>query len=583
MNQRVHNYLLCFGLSLYLLGASGCMMGGHGGGGGGGGKGIPGATLTSIAPSNVVAGGPAFTLDVKGSGFVPGGSLFWNTSGLGTYTFVSSSEVTIQIGAGLITTPGTANITATIPTPKTNPSNALTLTIGSFSSSACVLFGSYNFFFTGFDAAGPVTIAGQFGVDANGNVNGEEDFKDLAGTHTAIPITGGSCANSTTTNEGTLGLTTSMGTSHYTFATQTKPVPGVNGQIAEATDANGISGSGRFKFAPPGAYLNGSYVIAVVGADPSGGRMGLVGEFTDNDSCSNCAGSITAGVGDSNDNGTLTSSTSISGSTTVTDLYSRSAVTLNFGTQTLQFAFYIVSSSLAFAIETDSGTSSPLLAGFVGTQANPGLYANNHLNAPVVFSAWGANAGPVSSDTSIGLVSGFNSLAGTCNLQVDAVSGGVVSLNQMVVATYQVESSGRATMSYTVGGKTHNGVLYLDDQNDGYILENSGSVPFGFFEAQSAGPFSNSSLDGTYSGGTWFTPAPLSPNFTGAITMSNGNITGDITGTYTVDPTTGRGTATVNLPVFGSNDVVLYIVAPNSFYIMGSDGVSNDTIGFLHL
>jgi hypothetical protein len=45
----------------------------------------------------------------------------------------------------------------------------------------------------------------------------------------------------------------------------------------------------------------------------------------------------------------------------------------------------------------------------------------------------------------------------------------------------------------------------------------------------------------------------------------------------------GRVTGTVNLPIFGSNDVVFYIVGPNNFYVIGSDAVANDTIGFLHL
>jgi hypothetical protein len=230
MRKLVRKCLMCLGLSSLMLVAQGCMIGGGhggGGGGGGGGQGIPGATLTSLSPSSVPAGNPPFTLTVNGSGFVVGGSLSWNgTTPLGQYTFVSSTQVTVQIGAGLIANPGSGAIVATIPTPRTNPSNALTLTINSFTSSACVLFGMYDFFFTGFDSSGPVTIGGVFGVDANGNVSGEEDFKDLAGTRAAQPITGGSCTNSSTTNEGTLTVTTAAGTSTYSFATQGLPAPG---------------------------------------------------------------------------------------------------------------------------------------------------------------------------------------------------------------------------------------------------------------------------------------------------------------------------------------------------------------------
>jgi len=541
--------------------------------------GIPGAALVSLSPSTVIAGGPTFTLTINGSGFVSGGSI----TGLGAYNYVSSTQVTVQVGAGAITSPGSISIVATIPTPRANPSNALSLVISPFTSSACILFGSYDFFFTGFDANGPVTIAGQFGVDTGGNVSGEEDFKDMSGTHAAQPITGGTCVNSATAGEGTLNLTTALATSHYSFAAQAKPVPGTRGQMAEAGDANGISGSGRFNFSPPGGFLSGDYVMAVVGADSSGGRMGLIGRFTDTDPCSNCAGTLASGVGDSNDNGSLTASAQISGSTAVADLYSRSLTNLTLGGQTLQFAFYVVSSQLAFAIEVDSGNPSPLLTGFVTSQTNAGGYANNYLNAPVVFTTWGASAGaPAASDTAIGLASGFNSSAGTLNLQVDSVSGGVASLNQMVAGTYQIESTGRATMSYTAAGKTHDLVLYLDTQNDGYILDTSGDVSFGFFGAQSGAPFSNASLNQSYAGGTWFTPTTASPNFAGVVTLNGGNISGDATGTYNVDPASGRGTATISLPVFGSDDVVFYVVAPNNFMVMGSDAVNGDTIGFLH-
>jgi len=586
MRKLVRECLMCLGLSSLMLVAQGCMIGGGHGGGGGGGQGIPGATLTSLSPSSVPAGSPPFTLTVNGSGFVAGGALSWNgTTALGQYTFVSSTQVTVQIGAGLIMSPGSGVLVATIPTPRTNPSNALTLTINPFASSACVLFGMYGFFFTGFDSSGPVTIGGVFGVDANGNVSGEEDFKDLAGTRAAQPITGGSCTNSSTTNEGTLTVTTAAGTSTYSFATQGLPVPGVRGQMAESGDANGVSGSGRFVFSPPGNFFSGDYVIALTGSDSSGDRMGVLGRFTDNDNnCEGCPGTLSAGEGDINDNGAITPSVPITGNVSVPDLYSRSIATLTLGTQALQIAFYVFSSGGGFAVDVDSGASSPLLAGFVSSQGHSGGYANVYLNAPVVFSTWGAMAGsPAASNTSLGIASGFNSGPGTFNLQLDSVAGGVASLNQTINgATYAIASNGRGTISYTSGGTTHNLVLYLDAMNDGYILDNSGSVGFGFFEAQATGPFTNSSINGTFAGGTWFPPVSTSPNTDAAITLNNGVISGTVTGTYVVD-SFGRGTATVDPPIFGSNDVVLYIVGPNNFYIMGSDEVTDDTIGFLHM
>lgn len=581
MHQQVCKYFLCLGLGIFLLAGSACMTG-QGGGGGGGGKGIPGATLTSLSPASVPAGSPPFTLTVNGSGFVSGGSLIWNgTTALGQYTFISSTQVTVQIAAGLIANPGSAAIVATIPTPRTNPSNPLTLTISPFTSSACVLFGTYNFFFTGFDSNGPVTLGGEFGVDANGKVSGEEDFKDLTVARPAQVITGGSCTNGSTTNEGTLTVTTATGTSTYTFATQALPVPGVRGQMAESGDANGISGSGRFNFAPPGAFLSGDYILALIGNDSSGERMSLLGRFTDTNKLFSNPGTLSSGMGDMNDNGAVTSSVAITGNVSVPDLYSRSTVTLNLGAQTLNLAVYVVSSQLGFAVDIDSGGSSPQLAGFINVQNSAGTYSNGFLNAPVVWSTWGELAGQ--SDTSLALASGFDSGAGTFSLQLDSVSGGVADLNQTIGgATYSIASNGRTTMSYTSGGQHRDFVLYLDGMNDGYILQNSGNVAFGFFEAQSSGPFDNSSINGTFAGGTWFSPVSASPNNVAAITLNNGTISGALTGTYTVDAA-GRGTATVNLPVFGGDHLVFYVVGPNNFYVMGSDAVTDDTIGFFHL
>jgi hypothetical protein len=121
--------------------------------------------------------------------------------------------------------------------------------------------------------------------------------------------------------------------------------------------------------------------------------------------------------------------------------------------------------------------------------------------------------------------------------------------------------------------------------NDGYILDSSGSVGFGFFEAQATGPFTNSSINGTFAGGTWFPPVSASPNTDAAITLNNGVISRNrhrdiYRGLVRKGNSDGRP---VDLPIFGSNDVVLYTVGPNNFYIMGSDAVTNDTIGFLHI
>jgi hypothetical protein len=45
----------------------------------------------------------------------------------------------------------------------------------------------------------------------------------------------------------------------------------------------------------------------------------------------------------------------------------------------------------------------------------------------------------------------------------------------------------------------------------------------------------------------------------------------------------GRGTAALNAAIFGSNNVVFYIGAPNFVIAAGSDAVANDAISFMNL
>jgi hypothetical protein len=71
------------------------------------------------------------------------------------------------------------------------------------------------------------------------------------------------------------------------------------------------------------------------------------------------------------------------------------------------------------------------------------------------------------------------------------------------------------------------------------------------------------------------------------LAFNNGAITGTssagaLTGNYLVNAA-GRGTATLNQPVFGSLGVVFYVIGAGSVELMGSDsGTTADAIAFLH-
>ncbi len=83
--------------------------------------------ITSLSPSTVAAGGPAFTLTVSGAGFASGALVRWNVIPLAA-TFVSPTQLTVAVPAGLIATPGTATIVVVNPDQSTSRPVTLSFT-----------------------------------------------------------------------------------------------------------------------------------------------------------------------------------------------------------------------------------------------------------------------------------------------------------------------------------------------------------------------------------------------------------------------------------------------------------------------
>jgi hypothetical protein len=71
-------------------------------------------TITSLSPSSATAGGASFILTANGTGFVPGSIVQWNGLSLIT-NYTSANQLTASVSAGLIASPGSANIAVTNP------------------------------------------------------------------------------------------------------------------------------------------------------------------------------------------------------------------------------------------------------------------------------------------------------------------------------------------------------------------------------------------------------------------------------------------------------------------------------------
>jgi hypothetical protein len=77
-----------------------------------------------LVPTATAPSGPAFTLHIRGAGFVSGSVVNWDGGALAT-TFVSSAQLTATVPATNIALPGTASVTVTNPAPGGGMSNSV--------------------------------------------------------------------------------------------------------------------------------------------------------------------------------------------------------------------------------------------------------------------------------------------------------------------------------------------------------------------------------------------------------------------------------------------------------------------------
>ena len=73
----------------------------------------PNPIVTAIAPASVAAGGPAFTLKIRGSGFLSGAIVEWNGAPLIT-TLIDSTQLSAFVPPGAIASPGAVTIAVAI-------------------------------------------------------------------------------------------------------------------------------------------------------------------------------------------------------------------------------------------------------------------------------------------------------------------------------------------------------------------------------------------------------------------------------------------------------------------------------------
>jgi len=448
------------------------------------------------------------TPSLSETGALPGGVTF-KDNGNGTATLSGTPAAgtaatypltfTATNGVG---TAATQNFTLTV------SAGANGITCGSGHES--VMKGQYAFFVQGFNANGPVAIAGTFSADGTGKVAlaaGVEDINTSTSVQTNVPMNSvGSSYSVGSDNRGCLTIATGSGTSKYAFSLGSLNTSSVatRGRMIEV-DSTGTLGSGVLRLQDPTAFptaINGSFVFDVTStlslSTTTPNRFAMVGSFRAS------GGVITSGEADFNLSGSVDGGAAgplaITGGSYSVASNGRGTLTFDVsGAGTFNESIYIVSASEFYLMAVDAQSpSNPTSAGTAHAQTLP-LTTSSLSGNSVFYSAGLCACGPgstVAPDLSIGVIN--VSTAGSFTLTGDQNQGGVLTA-QSLSGTYTVDSAGRVVLQ---SGASAPYILYLESANRGFLLTTGNEVGEGFFDPQKGSPFTNASLSVALAFGT---------------------------------------------------------------------------------
>lgn len=480
------------------------------------------------------------------------------TGGMGSYTWslidTPPSWLSINASTGQLTgtapaTTGSASVTVQVKDSESTPQTTNhTFTIA-INASTCtgtlnngLLDGHYAFTLKGWSSSTTATSAvGSFIADGSGGLSG--GLIDTADQNTnpgtlSTTFTGTYCVGSN--NLAILTITQASG-NPATFAAALDNNDH-NGHII-GYDASGKLISGALVQQTTSAFsagVSGNYAFGLVGADQSGKRYSIAGQFDSN------SGSLT-GEADYSDSGTATAATTLLNSTTnltVDPNTGRGTATIFLsgpGTA-INYVFYVINANQLIMMALDSTENPPMMmTGRVFSQAS-----NLTLSGTAVL-AWADidNSGqnPVSEvQGGILSVTAPGGASGTFSVDLDDNDGGNL-VGGTVTGTYSIAADGRMPISNLSGCPggcgSHAPVFYVYGTNQAFMVGTGGDARFGNLLAQTGTTFTTGSLAATYFGGTQATVMEGSVSVS-TVTFSSTN--GTVSGTE--DKNSLNGTAT---------------------------------------
>lgn len=562
-----------------------------------------GQTLMPYSGAVAVTGGVApYTWSVI-TGQLPSGLNLNPTTGQisGTPVLMTTSQFTIQVSDSEISPAMTVTSTYTINVTKglTNPNN--------------LLKGSYAFLFKGFDAQGPVMMAGVFIANGTGLItSGSEDVNRLTSLNrvtSAATLTGSYSIGFD--GRGTMTLTATdrhlvMLTSAYQLVFDSDG----NARFFENDSANPMPppfpthGAGIIKLQSGSNFVagnfNGNYAFAFTGRDLNGTPSAMEG-FVHADGNQ----TLSPGLVDFNDAGAFNPQNQLSGNFAVVTSAGRGVAAFNFAPVgnpqvSLQYAYYFVSPTDLFFVSSDlTDATHPLLAGEMLLQDPSVRFDQTALSGPSIATGTGLDMANAS--VFVGrLLTADPACAGPSPISFvfNQNDGGVNSAPAPVCGTYSVNTNGRVSFT-NLGSRV--AAAYLTDQNRGFLIGSDAAATAGMIEPQTGFPFSLSSVQGGYTLSAPVTADKNVKNLLGQLSclLGTGSMSGTVdeidadgtphpdtpaTLTFTLtDPPRGRGilTTTTNMALLPTN-LAFYIVSPSRIRMISTDnGDQNPQVIYL--
>ncbi|MGH9688031.1 MAG: hypothetical protein ACRD5K_13165 [Candidatus Acidiferrales bacterium] len=453
-------------------------------------------------------------------------------------------------------------------------SSSLVITITDNANDS-VLSGNYAFEFTGFSSSGAVVVAGSFTSDGKGNVtNGVEDFDSIQGPPKSQAFTGTYTLGGD--NRGILKFASGSPSSVFATYTFTVDLTGAQGRLI-AFDQSGIRGSGDLEQQTVATCsyntIDGQYVLGLTGWGKNFPGVFIGGPVIVAGSVSAVApgnpggqGSLGPGEMDANTPGFVNvSPLTVSGAYAATPQSARCTMSISVESlPTVTLSIYPISSTKAFAVETDTVTSTtPLVtAGTLTKQSGYPFTGPSGLNGVTVGGVVGQflpnGATTYVPDVAVVSISATGAGEFTMSL-VDNQGGTVQNFGSPINGTYTIDSYGRVLMNV---GPPLSPVLYLTGQNSAVMVGTLRNDPtFAVFEPQSGGPFNASVLKGTFLEGTLTPTVDAVPDLSGSLSLDGVSA---ISGTEDVSSTSSnisaqaaKGTFMITNSGQGSGTIVL--------------------------